>query len=302
MQKIIPHLWYDKEAKEAAEFYTSVFKGLFGSTHGSSDIKNVTTLEGTPSDSVDIVNFELCGYEFSAISAGPIFKFTPAISFLVGCDTKEEVDKLWAKLSEGGMALMELGTYPFSEKYGWLQDKYGLSWQIMFTGGFELKHKIIPTLMFVGDVCGRAEEAMQFYASIFHDSKLGEMLRYTKGEEPDKEGTVKHAALTLEGQEFAVMDSSHKHAFNFNEAISLMVSCKDQKEIDDYWEKLSAVPESEQCGWLKDKFGVSWQIVPSNMNEMMEKGSKEQIARLTESFLKMKKFDLAELERVYEGR
>jgi predicted 3-demethylubiquinone-9 3-methyltransferase (glyoxalase superfamily) len=232
MQRITPHLWFDKEAKQAAEFYTSIFN--------NSKIKNTITLHNTPSGSVDIVTIELLGQEFTLLSAGPLCKFTPVVSFLVACKTKEEVDELWKTLSENGLPLMELGAYPFSERYGWTQDKYGLSWQIMFVGNREIKQRIIPTLMFVGAQCGKAEKALTFYTSLFPDSKVGEIVRYGKGEQPDKEGTVKHASFTLEGQLFAAMDSAHPHNFNFNEAISLIVHCDTQQEIDRYWEKLAA--------------------------------------------------------------
>ena len=127
------------------------------------------------------------------------------------------------------------------------------------------------------------------------------MLRYAEGEEPDRTGTIKHAGFTLAGQEFAAMDSAHDHGFEFNEAISFMVGCETQEEIDYYWDGLSAVPEAEQCGWLKDKFGVSWQIVPSVLDELLASGTEEQRARVTEAFLQMKKFDIAELERAYDG-
>jgi predicted 3-demethylubiquinone-9 3-methyltransferase (glyoxalase superfamily) len=294
MQKITTHLWFDKEAKEAAEFYTSVFE--------NSKIKGTTTLHNTPSGSVNIVTIELSGQEFTLISAGPLFKFNPSVSFLVACKTKDEVDALWEKLSEGGAALMELGEYPFSEKYGWTQDKYGLSWQVMFMGDRKIKQKITPTLMFVRDVCGKAEEAINFYASIFNNAKVGDILRYGRGEEPDKEGTVKHAAFTLLGQEFAAMDSARSHNFTFNEAISLMVHCDTQEEIDYYWGKLSADPKAEQCGWLKDKYGLSWQIVPNAMDEMFKEKDEKKIARVTEAFLKMKKFDIGALKRAYEGK
>jgi predicted 3-demethylubiquinone-9 3-methyltransferase (glyoxalase superfamily) len=151
---ITPHLWFDKEAKEAAEFYVSVFP--------NSKITNITTLHNTPSGDCDVVSFKLSGQPFMAISAGPLFKFNEAISFIVYCDT--------------------------------------------------------------------------------------------------------------------------------------------QKEIDYYWKKLSAVPEAEQCGWCKDKYGVSWQIVLTAMNEMMSKGTPEQVARVTQAFLPMKKFDIAKLKLAYEGR
>lgn len=293
MQKITPHLWFDKEAKEAAKFYTSVFK--------DSKINNTTTLHNTPSGTTDIVTIELMGQEFTLISAGPLFKFNPSVSFLVGCRTLDEVDRLWESLSEKGKALMELGEYPFSEKYGWVQDRYGLSWQVMFVGEHEINQKITPTLMFVGKQAGRAEEAINFYATVFHDAKVGDILSYSKGEEPDIEGTIKHAAFTLEGQEFAAMDSARVHDFAFNEAISFIVHCENQEEIDYYWVKLSAVPEAEQCGWLKDKYGLSWQIVPTIMEEMLRDGDKKRLARVTEAFLKMKKFDIEELKKAYKG-
>src|SRR5260370_33274855 len=117
-QTITPHLWFDKEAKEAAEFYTSIFE--------NSKIKNTATLHNTPSGTVDLLTIELLGQEFRLINAGPLFKFTPAVSFLVACDTKEEVNALWNELSKGGSALMELGEYPFSERDGCEQNRYGL--------------------------------------------------------------------------------------------------------------------------------------------------------------------------------
>src|SRR5919106_1271019 len=197
MEKITPHLWFDNNAEEAAKFYTSIFK--------DSKIKNMTTLHNTPSGTVDIFTIDLLGQEFTLISAGPLFKFNPSVSFLVVCTTKEEVDELWGNLSEGGTALMELGKYPFSEKYGWVQDKYGLSWQVMFMGDRKTKQRIIPTLMFVGKQCGKAEEAINFYTSVFAGARVGDILRYSKGKEPDKIGAVKHGAFTLEGQEFAAM-------------------------------------------------------------------------------------------------
>ena len=293
MQKITPHLWFDKEAEEAAKFYTSVFK--------DSKINSTTTLHNTPSGTTDIISIELMGQEFTLISAGPLFKFNPTISFLVACKTKDWVDKLWKDLSEGGTALMELDEYPFSERYGWVQDMYGLSWQLMFMGEHKIKQKITPAIMFADKQAGRAEEAINFYATVFHDAKVGDILRYSKGEEPDKEGTIKHAAFTLEGQEFAAMDSARVHNFTFNEAISFIVHCETQEEIDYYWVRLSADPKAEQCGWLKDKYGLSWQIVPTVMEEMLKDKDKERLARVTEAFLKMKKFDISVLKKAYYG-
>ncbi|GIK42893.1 MAG: VOC family protein [Chloroflexota bacterium] len=300
MPKITPHLWFDKEAKEASGFYASIFP--------DSKVTNITILHNTPSGDSDIVSFELWGQKFMAISAGPLFKFNPAVSFFVNFDPSREenarkkLDAMWEKLSEGGTALMPLDKYPFSERYGWIEDKYGLSWQLILTDPEgDPRPPIVPSLLFVNDVSGKAEEAMNFYMSVFKNSKQGLIARYPKGMEPDKEGTLMFADFMLENQWFAAMDSAYEHLFNFNEAISLMVYCDTQKEIDDYWEKLSAVPEAEQCGWLKDKYGLSWQIVPTAMDEMMQAKDEKKIARVTEAFLKMKKFDLAELKKAYEG-
>jgi predicted 3-demethylubiquinone-9 3-methyltransferase (glyoxalase superfamily) len=300
MQKITPHLWFDQEAREATEFYTSLFP--------DSKVTNITTLHDTPSGDSNIVSFELAGQSFMAISAGPLFKFNPSVSFFVNFDPSRDpdaranLDRMWERLSEGGSALMPLDKYPFSERFGWVQDKYGLSWQLILTNPEgEERPFIIPSLMFVGDVTGRAEEAINHYLSVFKNSKLGAIAHYGAGQEPDKEGTVMFADFMLEGQWFAAMDSAHEHQFAFNEAISFLVDCDSQEEINYYWERLSAVPEAEQCGWLKDTFGVSWQISSTALREMLTNGTREQVDRVTQAFLPMKKLEVAELEKAYEG-
>lgn len=300
MQKIVPNLWFDKEAKEAAEFYTSLLP--------DSKITDTTTLRDTPSGDTEIVSFQLWGQDFMAISAGPLFKPNPSISFMLNFDpaqdpdAKTRIDEVWHKFLDGGKVLMPIEKYPFSERYGWIEDRYGVSWQLILTDpNGEERPFIIPSLLFAGDICGKAKEATDFYLSIFKDSKRGDIALYPAGMEPDKEGTVMFTDFMLEDQWFAAMDSARRHNFEFNEAISLMVNCEDQKEIDYYWQKLSAVPESEQCGWLKDKYGVSWQIVSKEMNEMMSSGTREQIDRLTQALLPMKKLDLAVLRKAYAG-
>lgn len=294
MQKITPYLWFDTEARDAAKFYTSIFK--------NSKITSDTSMDGTPSGTVDMLTINIMGQEINMMSAGPYFKINPSVSFLVLLPTIEEVDEVWGKISENGKVMMEIGKYPYSERYGWVQDKFGVSWQIMFAGKMEIRQAVTPTLMFTEDKAGKAEEAMNFYATVFRNANVGGIARYEKGDEPDIEGTVKHAVFTIEGQEFFAMDSARMHGFTFSEAISFLVKCKDQAEIDYYWGKLSADPKSEQCGWLKDKYGVSWQIVPEAMDQMMATKDKAALKRVTESFLKMKKFDLAELQRAYEGK
>ena len=299
-QKIIPHLWYDHEAKEAAEFYTSIFP--------NSKITNLTVLENTPSGKCDLVSFDILGYSFMAISAGPLFKFSPAISFMVNFDpsknkdAREQLDTIWGKLIDGGKALMPLDKYPFSERYGWVTDKYGLSWQLIFTNpDGELRPPIMPSFLFVGDVCGKTEEATNFYISTFKNSQRGAIARYPAGMLPDKEGSIMFTDFTLENQWFTAMDSAHEHKFSFNEAVSLLVNCEDQAEIDELWEKLSAVPKAEQCGWLQDKYGISWQISSAELRDMMDHGTREQINKVTQAFLPMKKFDIAKLKEAYDN-
>jgi predicted 3-demethylubiquinone-9 3-methyltransferase (glyoxalase superfamily) len=282
MQKITPHLWFDREAKEAAEFYVSVFD--------DSRIHSINTLRDTPSGDTEVVAFQIMGYDFMAISAGPLFKINPSISFHVRCKTAAEVDRIWEELAEGGTVLMELGEYPFSRRYGWVQDKFGVSWQVIRSEG-DFRQRIVPALMFVGDVSGRAEEAIGFYASVFPDATAEVLARYEKGEEPDKAGTVKFAQFILYGQDFGAMDSARMHGFGFNEGVSLVINCKDQQEIDYYWDHLSAVPEAEQCGWIKDKYDVSRQIVPANMGELIGRNPE----KTTPVMLKMKKIVIADL-------
>jgi predicted 3-demethylubiquinone-9 3-methyltransferase (glyoxalase superfamily) len=169
-------------------------------------------------------------------------------------------------------------------------------------GDRAIKQRITPTLMFVGEQSGKAEDAIDFYTSVFHNAKVDHVLRYGKNEEPDKEGTIRHAGIVLEGQSFAVMDSARAHGFTFNEAISFIVRCNSQEEIDYFWSKLSADPAAGQCGWLKDQFGLSWQIVPSIMEQMLQDKDQKKLERVTQAFLKMKKFDIAKLEEAYSER
>jgi predicted 3-demethylubiquinone-9 3-methyltransferase (glyoxalase superfamily) len=133
---IVPHLWFDRQAKEAALFYTGIFE--------NSRLIGATVLEDTPSGDAESVHFELAGQPFEAISAGPEFQLNPSISLMVACATPEEVDAKWHALADGGVALMELGEYPFSRRYGWIQDRYGLSWQLMLVDDVP-EQKITPS-------------------------------------------------------------------------------------------------------------------------------------------------------------
>lgn len=300
MQKIVPHLWFDTQAKEAVAFYCQVFP--------DSKVLSSTVLHNTPSGDCDFVTFNLSGHDFMAISAGPYFTINPSISFILNFDPSrdpaaaENLQAMWDKLAADGTALMPLQEYPFSKLYGWIQDKYGVSWQLMLTDpSGEPRPFIIPSLLFAGNNTNRAEEALRFYLEVFKDTKQGTIAHYPADTGPAKEGSLMFGDFQLEGQWFSAMDSGVEQPFTFNEGLSLLINCDNQEEIDYYWEKLSAVPEAEQCGWLKDKYGLAWQVSPRTMNDMLLNGTPEQIERVTQAFLKMKKFDIAALEAAYHG-
>lgn len=293
MDRIVPHLWFDDDAAEAVKFYTGLFE--------DSEITLVQTLEGTPSgDNAAFYDFKLAGQTFEALNGGPHVTFNPSISLSVNCDTKEEVEKLWEQLVDGGKVLMELKAYPFSELYGWLEDKYGLSWQIIYTAGFDYDQKITTQLMFSGPVTGKAREAINHYTNIFKDGVIGDLYEYEEGESNHPDARISHANFSILGTEILIADNGNEVDYHFTEAISLMVFCVTQAEIDYYWEKLTADPDAEACGWLKDKYGVSWQIVPANMNDLIERGTDKQVAAVMKELLEMKKIDIEHLERAWE--
>ncbi len=272
---IYPCLWFDGKAKETAEFYCTVFPDTL-----------ITT------ENPLVVTFESAGQKFMLLNGGPHFKLNPSVSFFVVCETIAEVDKAWESLQEGGSVLMPLDKYEWSERYGWVQDKFGVNWQLSFGKKEDVGQKFTPTLMFTNSLAGKAEQAVQFYTSVFDNSSIRGILKYLAGDQ-DIEGNVKHAQFSLNNQVFMAMDSSWPHEFGFNEAVSFVVGCENQEEIDYYWEKLSAVPEAEQCGWLKDQFGVSWQIIPAILEKLMSDPSRSE--RVVNAFLQMKKFDIEKL-------
>jgi predicted 3-demethylubiquinone-9 3-methyltransferase (glyoxalase superfamily) len=272
---IYPCLWFNGNARQAADHYCSVF--------------NNTKVNA---DNQMVVTFESAGQKFMCLNGGPGFAINPSISFFVVCETEKEVDETWNKLLDGGSALMPLDKYDWSAKYGWVQDKFGVSWQLSLGKMEDVGQKFTPLLMFTGNKAGKAEEAIGFYTSVFDNSGITGIARYEKGD-PDVEGTVKHGQFNLGKYVFMAMDSSFPHKFEFNEAISLVVECEDQKEIDYYWNSLTKGGEESQCGWLKDKYGVWWQIIPSILEKLMSDPSRSE--RIVKAFLQMKKFDIETL-------
>ncbi|HEX5551986.1 MAG TPA: VOC family protein [Chitinophagaceae bacterium] len=291
-QKITYCLWFNKEASEVVDFYVSVFKQAKKTDVVHNPIDTPSGKTGT----VLTASFNLEGQEFMVLNGGPEFTVNPSVSFMVHCETVDEVDALWEKLSGGGKVRMPLDSYPFSKRYGWIEDKYGVSWQLILPQG-KAPQKIMPSMMFVNKVYGKAEEAIGYYTSIFHQAASGTLARYPAGMEPDREGTIMFGDFTLEGQWFAVMDSAREHDFDFSEAISFVVHCDTQDEIDYYWGKLTAGGEEVQCGWLKDKYGLSWQVAPAALPRLIQGEDTEKSKRVMQALMDMVKLDIAQLEQ-----
>lgn len=300
-QNIIPNLWFDNNAEEAVNFYKTVFSN-FKIGKITRYNKEGFEIHGRPEGSVMTIEFEIEGVKFIALNGGPVFKFTPSISFYIYCGSEMEVEKLYSKLSENGSVMMPLDKYDWSSKYAWVQDKFGGSWQLDIDA-IKSPQKILPSLLFANDKFERVKEAVDFYNSIFPNSKVIMEFPYNKSANvPD--GTLLFAQFNLNGFLFNSMSSNLKHDFDFNESVSFIVNCKTQADIDFYWDKLSegGDPAAQVCGWLKDKFGVSWQIVPEELYVMLHGSDKDKVQRVTKEFLTMKKFDLGKLRSAFEGK
>ncbi len=289
---IVPCLWMDDQAEIAARFYTEVLpKGrVVATSHYPESLDNPTR---KPRGSVLTVELEVAGQRFTALNGGPQFAINPTISFFIELPQLEEANRIFASLAEGGSVLMPIGAYPWSDCYGWVQDRFGVSWQVMLAPRRE-DAAISPCLMFVGAQHGRAEEAMKTYAGIFPDGRIEALERYAAGEGP--EGTVKHGRFVLAEQRLVAMDSHLEHEARFNEGVSLQVMCDDQAEVDRFWSALSEGGEEGPCGWLKDRFGLSWQIVPVGIREWMTNPDAAARDRAFVAMMKMKKPDIAALE------
>jgi predicted 3-demethylubiquinone-9 3-methyltransferase (glyoxalase superfamily) len=291
MVKIIPHIWFDHNAEEAVALYVSLFP--------NSSILRVDKYtdvgkehHGFEAGATMTVNFRLAGQDFMAINGGPTFSINPSISFFVRSATAEDVRALWARLVDNANILMDLGEYPFSSCYGWLSDRFGLSWQI----GVDANPSPVPVpfLMFTQSQSGRATEAIKFFTSIFPDSA-------SVAASTTPEGTLILGEFKLAGTLFRAIDGGPCHPFAFNEGVSLVIEVETQEEIDFFWEKLSADPNYGNCGWLIDQFGIRWQIVPSVMNTMLETGTESQLREVTQLVFQMKKLNLEVLKAAFDG-
>ncbi|WP_460685772.1 VOC family protein [Niabella aquatica] len=242
-----PCIWFDNKGTEAAQYYC----GIFPDTKISTDTGTVQILS-------------INGQHMMFLTAGPMFRPNASISFLIANESEAETERLFHELSINGMVLMPLDSYPFSKKYGWVRDRYGVTWQLYTGDKGDTDQYFTPTLMFVNQQNGRAKAAIDFYTSLFPCSKTEGILEYDGKE--DIKGNVQHAQFSISGYTLACMDSSYPHPFNFDEGISMVVLTKNQEETDYYWNNMTRDGGGEsRCGWLKDKFGVSWQIVPQQL-------------------------------------
>ena len=275
-EQITPCLWFDGQAKEAATLYCSVF----------AKAKIVA-------QSPIVTAINVSGQNFTLLDGGPMYKPNASISFYYICETADELDRIWKAFSKEGAVLMPLDQYPWGEKYGWINDKFGISWQFALGNINDVGQKITPCLLFTGRQYGRADEAIKHYSSVFKNVTVDGILRYGKNELPDEEGKIKHAQITLDREKIMLMDSAAPHNFTFTEGVSLTIHCETQEEVDYYWEKLTEGGAESMCGWLKDMFGVSWQIVPTVLNEIMSDPAKA--GKAAQAFMSMRKLDIEQI-------
>ncbi len=278
MGSITPCLWFDTVAEEAVAFYAAAFPDVVVHATSCYPTEGLADFQQHLAGKVLTIDFEIAGQRLLALNAGDNFTFNESISFMVNFDpsdnpnARQSLDALWEKLIDGGSALMPLGEYGFSKRYGWVRDRFGMHWQLILTDPEgEPRPMIVPALMFGGPAQNRAREAAEYYAATFDDSRLATDFRYTEQTGPASPGSVMFSDFQLRDQWFVAMDAGSTQEVTFSEAVSFVVPCADQSELDRFWAALSAVPAAEQCGWCKDKFGVSWQITPVNIAQLMKR-------------------------------
>jgi predicted 3-demethylubiquinone-9 3-methyltransferase (glyoxalase superfamily) len=284
LNRISTCLWFIDQAEEAMKFYASLFPGSeVGKVARYSEAG--AKMSGRKAGSAMMVEAKIADINIMGLNGGPMFKFTPSMSFTVHCKDAPEVETLWGKLSKGGTVRMALDKYPWAEKYGWTTDQYGVEWQITTS---DRKEKIVPSLLFVDELFGRGEEALKLYTSLFPNAKINMEAK------DEKTKSLMYASFTLDEQGFALMEGQGQHGHKFNEAFSIVITCKDQKEIDHYYDALAKGGTEQPCGWVKDKFGVCWQVVPQEMGKIMDNPAKNE--KVMSAMFGMKKLDIAKLK------
>lgn len=273
MNPIFPCIWQNHTALDAANFYCSIFEN-----------SKITY------NSPVVVHCELDGFKLMLLNGGETFRPNPSISLFITSESDDEIRTLWSKLSTDGKIMMDIGNYPWSEHYGWCQDRYGLSWQIYKGNMSQVNQKIVPSFLFTQDVFKRAEEAVRFYSELFPNSEIQGMMHYGAEHGEESNGAVMHSQFILNNSVFMAMDGPGDNAFHFSEGISLVIECESQEEIDHYWDALIADGgEESMCGWCRDRFGVSWQVVPHKLDRILSVPDKAQKAM--DLILQMRKLD-----------
>ncbi len=275
ISKLYSCLWYNGNAKEAAALYCSIFK-------------NAKIL----SENQLVTMIDIDGSKIKLLNGGPHYKHTPAISQFVTSEDDAEIEHLFNNLSKDGKILMALGKYDWSAYYGWCEDKFGVSWQIYKGKISDVKQKVVPCFLFVGDSFGKAEEAQNYYMSVITNSNSEGILKYQNTNTPI-DGAVMHSQFRLNDAVFMAMDGPGEHHYTFSPASSFVIECETQDEIDYYWEKLGEGGKYNKCGWLDDKFGITWQVVPKVLGQLMS--NPEKAPKVVETFMKMSKFDIEAL-------
>lgn len=293
MSPIVPCVWLDAEAEAAATFYLGIFPNshVRGRSHYPASVDNPGH---KPRGSTLTVEVELAGQRFCLLNGGPVFSPNPSVSFFVHVPEVEDARRVYDALAEGGSALMPFGVWPWSPGYGWIQDRFGVSWQVMAGPRPAGTAMIVPCLMFAGDVHLRAEEALQAYTALFPGSRIEHIERYPQG------GVV-HARAVVGGQELIAMDSHVQHAFGFNEGLSLQVLCADQAEVDRLWAALGDGGRPSVCGWVTDRFGLSWQVVPTDNARWLTSDDAAARDRAFAAMMTQRKPDIAATERAFQG-
>ncbi|MGN8027421.1 VOC family protein [Microbacterium sp. 22242] len=298
-QRITPNIWCDRNAEEVGAFYASVFDDTTSRVTGRYPDAGLADFPHEFAGQAVSVDVDIAGFRITLINAGSDFAPNPSISFLVNVDprrfdgdertARDWINRTWTRLGEEGMILMDIGEYPYSGLYGWVEDKFGVSWQLklMDPEAPPAAH-IVPMLTFGGEMRNKAREALALYTALLPESAVDRVAEHEVTVIPDVDEPVTYADFRLAGQPFAAIDSPVDQDFSFTPGLSLQVDCEGQEDIDRLWDALSAVPAAEQCGWLTDRFGVSWQIVPSNMAELMQR------PQAFEHMMQMKKLVIAD--------
>ena len=278
MHTIVPHIWINRVADDATDFYVSALPDAEVVEKATYPEEGLPDFQREFAGRTLAVELEVAGCPLALINAGGEFTPNPTISFFLNFDPSVRGDargdlvRTWEKLSDGGRVLMELGDYPFSRLYGWVRDRYGVSWQLMLTDpAGDPRPFLIPDLMFCGPAQNRAQEAVDFYLSVFPGAELGSRVHYEQATGPATPESVIFSEFRIRDSWLTAMDSAVEQPFTFTPGVSLLFRARGQEEIDRLWDALSAVPEAEQCGWLQDRFGVSWQIVPDNLDDLLKR-------------------------------